>query len=129
MPFNIMDDSNLGGAEPLARAMSSYWGQFAHNGRPAKGSTHDLPQWLPWQAQENFIVLDSLTGGGIRMQHDGTDRNTVFRRLAQDSAGLGGQAGICRAYANLFGDNAIFRLMATCPDEGACAGSSQNFCP
>ena len=129
MPFDIMDDSNLDGAEPLARAMSSYWGQFAHTGRPAKGSAHDLPQWLPWQTQENFIVFDSETDGGIRMLSDGLDRSAVFKRLAADRSGLGGQAGICRAYTNLFGDNAIFRFTATCPDERACAGAPQDFCP
>jgi para-nitrobenzyl esterase len=129
MPFDIMDDSNLDGAEPLARAMSSYWGQFAHTGRPVTGSTHDLPQWLPWQAQENFIVLDSQADGGIRMQSEGIDRSIVFGRLAQDRAGLGGQVGICRAYSNLFGDDAIFKFTATCPNESTCAGSPQNFCP
>lgn len=129
MPFDIMNESNLDDAEPLARAMSSYWGQFAYTGRPAKGSAHDLPQWPAWQAQENFMLFDSRADGGMRIHSGGLHRNAVFKRLAADHSGLGGQAGICQAYSNLFGDNAIFQFIATCPDERACAGAQGYFCP
>ena len=75
------------------------------------------------------MLFDSRADGGMRVHSGGLDRNAVFKRLAADHSGLGGQAGVCRAYTNLFGDNAIFQFTATCPDERACTGAPGYFCP
>ena len=129
MPLELIDADNIAEAERIARAMSSYWGQFAHTGNPATGSGQDMPGWLRWPSQDNYLIFDSTAGGGIRMHSGGVDRASIFQQLAADDAGLGGQAGICRAYNNLFGDTSIFGFAAACEAGDTCAGASQNFCP
>jgi para-nitrobenzyl esterase len=129
LPFDLIDEDNLAGAEPLARAMSSYWGQFALTGNPAKGRAGDLPQWSRWQSQENYLVFDTAKDGGLRIHSGGTDRSRIFRQLAGDGTALGGQAGVCLAYTNLFKDDAIFSFTATCRDDNTCAAAPHHFCP
>ena len=128
MPIDVIDNSNIEGAEPLARAMSSYWGQFARAGRPATGTAGDLPRWLPWQTQENYMVLDAQADGGIRLQRGGLDRDGIFQRLAQDKAGLGGPDGVCQAYNSMFGKDGILVFATRCVDQQPCAGAPENFC-
>jgi para-nitrobenzyl esterase len=129
MPIDRIDKHNLAGSEPLARSMSSYWGEFAHNGDPATGSSGNSPAWSRWQGEGQYLIFDTAADGGVRMGTGGLDRNTVFRELAQDSTGLGGQDGICQAYTNLFGPGAIFGFAAQCPTTTSCAGAPENFCP
>ena len=129
MPIDLIDEDNLASAEPLARSMSSYWSQFALTGGPARGRTNDLADWSRWQADGNYMVFDTSEDGGIRLQDGALDRTDVFRKLARGSAALGGQQGVCLAYTNLFGEDAIFNFSATCRDHSDCAGAPQNFCP
>ena len=129
MPIDLIDEDNLAGAEPLARSMSSYWGQFAHTGAPARGRANDLADWSRWHADGDYMVFDTSEDGGIGLQDGALDRAGVFRKLAQDSTALGGQQGVCLAYTNLFGQDAIFSFTAACRDPGDCAGAPQNFCP
>jgi len=129
MPIDVIDDDNRAGAEPLARAMSSYWGQFAHTGNPGAGSSGDLPRWSPWQDDGGFLVLDAHTDGRIHMQGGGVDRVGIFTQLAADVSALGGQASVCLAYTNLFGaEKAIFGFVAACPEGDTCPGSRRHFC-
>ena len=129
MPLDVIDEDNLAGAQPLARSMSSYWGQFAHTGDPATGRQDDLLRWSRWASQENYLVLDTPADGGLRMHSGGANRASIFRQLAGDDATLGGQAGVCRAYTNLFVGNAIFSFAAVCRQDDSCAGAPQHFCP
>jgi len=129
MPFDLIDEDNLAGAEPLARSMASYWGQFAHAGDPSKGRTDDLAYWARWQAGGRYLVFDTPADGGIRLRDGALERADVFRQLAVDSAALGGQEGVCLAYTNLFGEDAIFSFTTACPDDSNCAGAPQHFCP
>jgi para-nitrobenzyl esterase len=110
--------------------MSTYWGHFARHGTPGTGNPGNLPAWLPWQADENFLLFDSGAGGGIRMTRTGVDRDRIFRELAGDGDALGGQAGVCLAYQTLFGEDAMFGFTAACPRvEEDCAGAESHFCP
>jgi len=129
MPFDLIDEDNLAGAEPLARSMSSYWAQFAHAGSPSRGRTGEQTDWLRWQAGGRYLVLDTPAGGGIRLRDGALDRADVFRQLAADSEALGGQEAVCLAYTNLFGEDAIFSFTTACPDERNCPGAPQHFCP
>jgi hypothetical protein len=63
------------------------------------------------------------------MHSGGANRASIFRQLAGDDATLGGQAGVCRAYTNLFVGNAIFSFAAVCRQDDSCAGAPQHFCP
>jgi para-nitrobenzyl esterase len=81
MPIDQIDEDNLAGAEPLARAMSAYWGQFAHQGTPGQGGDENLPAWKPWQAEENYMVFDTVADGGIRMSRTGVARDGIFTEL------------------------------------------------
>jgi para-nitrobenzyl esterase len=129
MPLAIIDDDNRADAEPLARAMSAYWGAFAHSGNPGGNATAKFPGWQPWRAKEGFLIFDTQADNGIRMGYGGLNRAAVFLRLAQDQAGLGGQARVCQAYNTLFGENAIFSFTTGCEDGGDCPGAPANFCP
>ena len=129
MPFGLIDAGNRPVAEPLAAAMSSYWGQFAHTGDPATGRTGALASWSRWPQNNQFLVLDTQAEGGIRAERGALDRASVFTKLAADSEALGGQAGVCRAYENLFGADAIFSFFAACKADTDCAGAAQYFCP
>jgi para-nitrobenzyl esterase len=129
MPMDLIVDDNRAEAEPLARAMSSYWGQFAHQGDPATGRLENSPRWSAWQGEEKYIIFDTADEGGIHMGSGGLDRDSIFRQLAGDRAALSGQAGVCLAYNSLFGANAIFGFTTHCPDGNPCAGSPEHFCP
>ena len=115
MPVDQIDNDNLAEAEPLARAMSNYWGQFAREGNPGKGNSNELPVWSRWQDPGRFLVFDTAADGGVRMQEGGLDRDQVFRQLAKDQSNLGGQAGVCLAYTNLFGEDAVFNFYYRVP--------------
>ena len=129
MPIDLIDEDNLAGAEPVARSMSSYWGEFAHTGDPSRGRTGDQADWSRWQAGGRYLVFDSPADGGLHLRDGALDRAGVFRQLAADSAALGGQKGVCLAYTNLFGEDAIFSFTTACPGDSNCAGASQHFCP
>ncbi len=69
---NIMwTDDNAAGREQLARAMMGYWAEFARTGRPGRGGGAAPAEWVAWDASSpeapKYIVLDTDTGGGIRM--------------------------------------------------------------
>ena len=71
----------------LARAMMSYWTEFARGGDPARGRDGDLPRWSPWPASGSgprLLVLDTPSGGGIRMADAGESRMRVLADLEGD---------------------------------------------
>ena len=72
---------------------------------------------------------DAAVPQAIDHQEERWTRERVFRELAADQAGLGGQAGICQAYTQLFGEKAIFAFSAACKSTTDCPGSKDNFCP
>jgi para-nitrobenzyl esterase len=67
---NLFVPWNRSGRESLAKAMMSYWAEFASHGSPGRGRAGDLPLWEPWQPGEGapkYALLDTPAGGGIRM--------------------------------------------------------------
>ena len=77
---------NKPGRDFLSGAMMSYWTQFAYHGDPGKGRAGDLPQWTAWQngaGTDKYMILDSQSGGGLRMAQD---RMTPRRLLAEITA-------------------------------------------
>lgn len=129
MPFDLIDEDNIEQAQPLAEAMSSYWGQFAQHGDPNREGSGGHPRWVRWGSDGQFLVLATSAQGGIRMQQGALERATIFRQLVQDGEHLGGANGVCLAYDNLFGENAIFQFAAKCPPGQDCPGAREHFCP
>jgi para-nitrobenzyl esterase len=68
---NLFNVFNRKGREELARAMMSYWAEFAYRGSPGRGRAGDLPEWTPWDpsgdSAPKYALLDTPAGGGIRM--------------------------------------------------------------
>ena len=128
-PMNTFDDDNREAALELTSAMTGYWEEFAHRGAPGSGSKKNLPAWSAWNAQGQYLVLDTPVPQAIGLQDGLRTRERVFQELAADKAGLGGQAGICQAYIQLFGEKAIFAFSTVCESTADCPGSVENFCP
>jgi len=64
----LFNAENAPGREQLSAAMQSYWAEFARSGKPGSGVKGELPGWGAWgDAGEQYIVLDTDAGGGIRM--------------------------------------------------------------
>jgi len=68
---NLFGPLNRSGREALAKAMMSYWAEFAYTGNPGRGRKGDLPEWQVWDeaapTAPRYAVLDTPEGGGIRM--------------------------------------------------------------
>jgi para-nitrobenzyl esterase len=81
-------DDDLASREQLARAMMSYWTEFAYRGAPGRGRSGDLPLWQPWDEStpesERFLVFDSDAGGGIRMSSDAVTETSLVTRILAD---------------------------------------------
>jgi para-nitrobenzyl esterase len=98
--FNRFDDSGLNavlynrdntpGRDALSASMSSYWAEFAYTGSPGRGRSGDLPEWTPWSNETptsaKYILLDTATGGGIRMTGDAITLGVLHARLLSDDA-------------------------------------------
>ena len=79
-------DENIQGRDILAAQMRSYWTQFAHTGEPGKGRSGTQPLWLPWGVSENnLMLLDSPSGGGLRMVDEPMTIAMLKERVAQDN--------------------------------------------
>mgnify|MGYP001553296343 FL=1 len=128
MPIDQIDEDNLEQAVPLARAMSSYWGEFAHRGEPGSGRHGKQTAWLPWRGEGRFLALDVASEGGIRMERGGLDRAGILGELAADGEQLGGQEGVCAAYDSMFGQDQIFGFVVACDSTEECVGDRGLFC-
>jgi para-nitrobenzyl esterase len=64
-PFGINTKENELSRVKLARAMHSYWVQFARTGSPGRGVDGTLPEW-PSFGEGQVMLLDTEAGGGIR---------------------------------------------------------------
>jgi len=94
----------LASREQLAEQMMGYWAEFARNGRPARGTRGDLPEWLRWskpgEGTANLLVLDSPADGGIRMARTSLSRDHVI--AAVDAEPDLEQAEKCAIFLDLF---------------------------
>jgi len=104
----IFDGDRRPAAEALSRAMMAYWGEFARSGAPRRGTEGDLPAWTPWSRDpkdDNLLLLDTGSGGGIRMVNDRLTRRSVIARVPADDR-LESDAERCAVYSVFvrFGD-------------------------
>ena len=83
-PFSMLlgdEDERL----ELSASMMNYWGEFAHTGKPGRGSQEKGPEWNQWQTQgEHLMLFDSTTGGGVRMVKDRLTMAKIKQRLKND---------------------------------------------
>ncbi|HKY90309.1 MAG TPA: carboxylesterase family protein [Nevskiaceae bacterium] len=94
--------ANEAGRLALRKAMMSYWGNFAHTGMPGRGRDGRQPEWTPWQASGNRVMLlDTPAAGGPRMSDASITAQDIKRRILEDPS-LPDQASRCRLYAQLF---------------------------
>ncbi len=73
--------------EALAAEMMSYWSVFADTGSPGSGRRDELPEWEAWAPADGapkYLVLDTPTGGGLRMASDAPTVEEVIEGLMED---------------------------------------------
>ena len=68
----IYTKQNLEGRLTLSHAMIDYWGEFARNGNPGRGTAGNQPAWTAYGSSAMQMVFDTPAGGGVRMEpnHD-----------------------------------------------------------
>ena len=81
----LYTDNNIAGRDLLGQQMRSYWSEFASTGDPGNGRSGVLPQWRPWSnAGANLMLLDTASGGGLRMVNEPMTVAMLKERIAQD---------------------------------------------
>jgi para-nitrobenzyl esterase len=85
---SLFNAFNRAGREELARAMMSYWAEFAYRGSPGRGREGDLPEWPAWDASSDsaprYALLDTAEGGGIRMASETWTMQKVVAEVLSD---------------------------------------------
>jgi para-nitrobenzyl esterase len=81
----LYTDNNIAGRDLLGQQMRSYWSEFARTGAPGTGRSGVLPQWRPWSnAGANLMLLDTASGGGLRMVNEPMTVAMLKERIAHD---------------------------------------------
>ena len=81
----LYTDNNIASRDLLGQQMRSYWSEFARTGAPGTGRSGVLPQWQPWSnAGVNLMLLDTASGGGLRMVNEPMTVAMLKERIAQD---------------------------------------------
>ena len=81
----LYTDNNIAGRDLLGQQMRSYWSEFARTGVPGTGRSGVLPQWRPWSnAGANLMLLDTASGGGLRMVNEPMTVAMLKERIAHD---------------------------------------------
>ena len=99
---SLFNEANLAGREALSEAMMSYWGRLAYDGDPGTGGGKQ-PQWQPWSNEAGgarTFVLDTETGGGIRMTDIEVTRDSLLAEMEKE-ADLDAN-GKCKLFARIF---------------------------
>jgi para-nitrobenzyl esterase len=78
-------EQNRSEREQLAAEMGEYWAQFAYTGKPGKGRSGTLPQWLSW-GSGNKLHLDAESDGGIRPQQGVLTMKSIYDRFLADES-------------------------------------------
>jgi para-nitrobenzyl esterase len=95
-------------SEPDARTLSgqmmSYWAEFAYHGNPGRGREGSLPEWTPWDnstpKSPKFMILDTPSGGGLRMSPDMVSEKSLLAAIDADPR-LPKQRDKCMVYREL----------------------------
>ena len=99
------DDENQ---RSLMESMMSYWAEFAYTGNPGTGRDGTETPWLPWgQDGKTSIILDTPTGGGIRMDDQTVTWESVRAELVADT-GFADKREHCGAYVRTFLEIGLF---------------------
>jgi para-nitrobenzyl esterase len=98
-PFGINTDDNAPGRVKLARAMSSYWVQFAKTGDPGRGTDGSLPEWKQFGEGE-LMLMDTEKDGGLRMLQGVQTVDELEQRVWKDASM--DETNRCEAFRALF---------------------------
>jgi para-nitrobenzyl esterase len=94
----VFDESRRPAANALSDAMMSYWAEFAYTGDPGQGRESKLPRWNRWAANNGaFMVLDTDSGGGLRMSTETLDKQSLIAKAEADPR-LADAAERCAVY-------------------------------
>src|SRR5262245_10802404 len=97
----LFDETNRAGREALSAQMMSYWTEFALRGDPGRGRDGSLPRWAPWQDDgEKYAVLDTPSGGGMRMSAETESFDELAAAILQDES-FASEEERCGALASL----------------------------
>ena len=70
----------------LSADIMSYWAEFARSGDPGTGGRGENPVWNRWaHSGTRLLILDTESGGGIRMEDVHVDQASLRKALASDS--------------------------------------------
>ncbi len=112
---HLYDQPESSSFRDISAAMMSYWGAFAATGSPGRGRDGTLPDWRAWGEGE-YMVLNSSSGGGIRMSDETVTKSSVIKQIVNDRRFVGGDRrrtliADLRAYANSQLDDDDYRLL------------------
>ena len=83
----MFDEENIVAAKKLSESMMSYWSEFAHGGNPNKGRNDDQLKWNAWgndEKEDKFIILDTPSDGGLRMDSQASSYSSLVEKLLLD---------------------------------------------
>lgn len=81
----LFNDENLPAATHLSDQMIGYWSTFAYRGDPGDGGGKG-PVWKPWGSEQNQLVLDTESGGGVRNESGKVlSTQLLLQQLASDA--------------------------------------------
>ena len=88
--------------DALSASMMSYWAEFARSGSPGRGRDGKEVAWTPWgTAGARSILLDTPSGGGIRMSDVHVTHDTIRAQLLNDTS-FADPKDRCELYAQIF---------------------------
>ncbi len=100
-------EENSKGRKDLAKAISSYWIEFAYTGSPGRGRDRKQVEWKPWneknENRQRLMILDTPQDKGIRMSSYSISLEKIKKRLVAE-IGFDNQENHCQLYVELFGD-------------------------
>lgn len=100
-PFGVNTKENEAARVKLARAMSSYWVQFARTGDPGRGVDGALTAWEPAGAAHRFITFDVDAKGGVRMAQGELTVDGIEEAMWKNPA-FTSDAGLCQRAKGVF---------------------------
>ena len=83
----MFDEENIVAAKKLSESMMSYWSEFAYGGNPNKGRNDDQFKWNAWgndEKEDKFIILDTPSDGGLRMDSQASSYSSLVEKLLLD---------------------------------------------
>ncbi len=108
----------------LSASMMSYWANFAYTGSPGQGRDTNEIAWTLWQNgspnQDRIMILDSSSGGGIRMSSERLSVEDIKQRLFSDRR-FRDQEEYCEGYKTLFRGRDFVQAEYESLGEGGCS--------